>query len=153
MHSNNNQIRFLVFKYRQKQWIVEMLYFFVKLILPCFLLSFRTADTAQNNNHELVTKTMSAPETGNERFLVTNKNGEECEKRSLQSKQRIEDIRKKYKLKDRDYNARSCVVWTEQDEKEKKKEREQRRTLREQIRFKYNLPAPQCRRTSMVASG
>lgn len=69
----------------------------------------------------------------------------------MDSKQRIEDVRKKYNLKDRNYNART-YVWNEQDELEAKKEREQRKLLRQQIRLKYNLPAPKYQRTTAVVA-
>lgn len=96
-------------------------------------------------------KRRSTPVTGNE-ILAVKQNSEQFEKRALDSKQRIEDTKKKYNLKDRDYNART-YVWNEVDEKQAKKEREQRKLLRQQIRIKYNLPTPKFHRTAAVVSG
>lgn len=96
-------------------------------------------------------KRRSTPVTGNE-ILAVKKNSEEFEKRALDSKQRIEDIKKKYNFKGRDYNART-YVWNEQDEKQAKKEREQGKRLRQQIRIKYNFPTPKFHSTAAVVSG
>ena len=88
---------------------------------------------------------------GNEIYVIKT-NSEECEKRSLRSKQRIEDIKEKYHLKDRNYRARR-YVWNEEDEKEIQREREERRTLRQVIRNKYNLPIASQRRITKAAMG
>jgi len=96
-------------------------------------------------------KRRSTPITGNE-ILAVKQNSEEFEKRALDSKQRIDDTKKKYNLRDRDYNART-YVWNEEDEKKAKKEREQRKLLRQQIRIKYNLPISKFHRTTAIVSG
>lgn len=111
---------------------------------------FRTPETKCKNVYDKTKKRRSTPITGNE-LLAVKTNSEEYEKRALDSKQRIEDTKKKYNIKDRDYNART-YVWNEQDEQEVKKEREQRKLLRQQIRLKYNLPTPKYQRTTVVAT-
>ena len=93
----------------------------------------------------------SAPITKND-FFAVKKNSEECEKRKLGSKQRIRDIKNKYNLKNRDYSART-YVWNETDEKDNRKEREERKRLRKQIRQKYNLQTPSVQRQISVAKG
>ena len=108
---------------------------------------FRTPET----KHRKVVKRRSTPITGNE-ILAVKQNSEEFEKRALESKQRIENTKKKYNLKDRDYAVRT-YVWNEEGEKQAKKEREQRKLLRQQIRIKYNLPTPKFHRTAAVVSG
>lgn len=93
----------------------------------------------------------SAPVTGNEIYVV-KKNSEECEKRALDSKRRIKDIKKKYNLNERDYHERT-YVWNVDDEKQIQKEREERKRLRKEIRNKYNLPTPSYQRIIKAASG
>lgn len=89
--------------------------------------------------------------TGNEIF-ATKKHSEEYEKRALGSKKRIQETKKKYNLKDRDYLARA-YVWNEEDEKQIQREREERRKFRQEIRNKYNLPKPSHHRINKAATG
>lgn len=115
----------------------------------------RTPKTKHRNCHEKVVKRRSTPITGNELIEVKPRAySEECHKRSIDSKQRIDDTRKKYHLGDRDYSART-YVWSEEDEQQVKKDREQRKLVRQQIRIKYNLPTPvkKFHRTTAIATG
>ena len=96
-------------------------------------------------------KRLSVPTTGNE-IRAVRKNTKEYEKRAVESKQRIDDVKKKYNLKNRDYTART-YVWNEHDKKQAKLEKQQRKLLRQQIRLKYNLPTPKTSRTTVIASG
>lgn len=96
-------------------------------------------------------KRLSVPTTGNE-IIAMRKNSAEYEKRAMDSRQRIDDVKKKYNLKNRDYTART-IVWKEQDKKQAKLEKQQRKLLRQQIRLKYNLPTPKTSRTAAMASG
>lgn len=96
-------------------------------------------------------KRLSVPTTGNE-IRAVRKNTKEYEKRAIESKQRIDDVKKKYNLKNRDYTART-YVWNEHDKKQAKLEKQQRKLLRQQIRLKYNLPTPKTSRNTVIASG
>lgn len=98
------------------------------------------------NNHLKVGRRRSAPVTGNE-INETKKNSDEYENRAKGSKERIQKIQKKYNLKERDYNKRT-YVWSKEDEEKIKREREEAKTLRKQIRKKYNLPNPSIRITT-----
>lgn len=117
------------------------------IYIPFHFIFFRAPET----KHRKVVKRRSTPITGNE-ILAVKQNSKEFEKRALESKKRIEDTKKKYNLKGRDYNVRA-YVWNEEDEKQAKKEREQRKLLRQQIRIKYNLPTQKFHRTAAVVSG
>lgn len=111
----------------------------------------RNTDSKQRNNREMLGKRLSVPTTGNE-IRAVRKNTKEYEKRAVESKQRIDDVKKKYNLKNRDYTART-YVWNEHDKKQAKLEKQQRKLLRQQIRLKYNLPTPKTSRTTVIASG
>ncbi|CAH3035424.1 unnamed protein product [Pocillopora meandrina] len=120
--------------------------------LTCFIVNFfRNTDSKQRNNREMLGKRLSVPTTGNE-IRAVRKNTKEYEKRAIESKQRIDDVKKKYNLKNRDYTART-YVWNEHDKKQAKLEKQQRKLLRQQIRLKYNLPTPKTSRNTVIASG
>lgn len=112
--------------------------------------SFSFFRTPEQSEADKAQRRRSAPVIG-ELFPVAKKNSPECENRALASRQRIKDIKKKYKLKERDYAART-YVWNEEDEAQIRKEREERKKLRQEIRNKYNL-TPTHQRTTAVASG
>lgn len=113
---------------------------------PLFVFSLQ-----DDSVHLKAARRRSAPVTGNEIF-ATKKHSEGYEKRALGSKKRIQETKKKYNLKDRDYLARA-YVWNEEDEKQIQREREERRKFRQEIRNKYNLPKPSHHRMTKAASG
>lgn len=111
----------------------------------------RNTEHKPRNNRDMLGKRLSVPTTGNE-IIALRKNSAEYEKRAMDSRQRIDDVKKKYNLKNRDYTARA-IVWKEQDKKQAKLEKQQRKLLRQQIRLKYDLPTPKTSRTADIASG
>ena len=70
--------------------------------------------------------------------LLAPKNSQEFEQREADSKGRIEDVRKKYNLRDRDYRRRGSVVLL-LDDKALKREKEERQRKRQQMRLKYQI--------------
>ena len=82
--------------------------------------------------------------------LLPKNNSEGFNKRSDDSERRIAEMRKKYSLKNRDYKRRGSVVLIMDDKRALAREREERQKLRQQIRSKYQLPAPRARARVMA---